>query len=322
MDGTGNFNRRKCCIGIRNRLRWILFIRCCYRNIPHSVFIGDLDATITCIATSLEFAEFRLVVLVLVQLIDFLFAIIIRQYSPPEDDAATVITNRHLVEFQVGIGSVVDRDCWFAVGFHRTTAIQVVGIDRDVAATGDQFIRHLDIDDLVATKGRNLVFMAVVIFDSPHQAQISHLVFQHLPFLLVADIGRQLVVIRQVFPLIGLNQFAQITPTRCQDICIVHRTGLDLPFQVGHMLVFCIQDTDGILAFTRIALIASIDGCAFWNFQARNRDIDLALDTCLQEPAIFHLDEVVGITGVIGFALFDGEHLLIALGRGIQSCNP
>ncbi len=151
-----------------------------------------------------------------------------------ENNTPIIIAQRHLIEFQISVRCVVNRNRWFAICLESTIAIKVVRIDCNVPTTGDQFIRHFDIGDLITARYRKPIFLTrFFILGCCPQAKFLHLIFQDCLFLQVSHIGGHLIL-SDSLAFIGFQQFIQLVPLRRQAVGIVHRPSLDLLDDVLH----------------------------------------------------------------------------------------
>ena len=98
-----------------------------------------------CITVHLR--KFRFFVRILVQFINLFFACIPgTKTGPPETDVASFLTNRDIVQLQIGVGLIVNLDLGCTAGLEFSFAVQVVRPYHNTAAA-DGNIRNLHVAD-------------------------------------------------------------------------------------------------------------------------------------------------------------------------------
>ena len=99
----------------------------------------------SCIAV--QFRKFRFFVRILVQLINLFFACIPgAKTGSPETDVAAFLTNRDIVQLQIGVGLIGNLDLGRTAGLQFSFPVQIVRPHHNTA-TADSNIRNLHIAD-------------------------------------------------------------------------------------------------------------------------------------------------------------------------------
>ena len=137
----------------------------------------------------------RVLVGILVQIVDFAVpGIAAADAVALESDLAAVVPDAHFVQLQVGVGLVVDVNRRLAVGIQLALTVQVVGLDRDIAAT-DGDLRDFRVADGVAAGDIHPDRSAVsVIFIRVHMPFV-HLIIDALALCHIAVVGGRVTAV-------------------------------------------------------------------------------------------------------------------------------
>ena len=186
--------------------------------------------------------EFSFFTFILVQFVDLVKACLAgRNAGTLEADVAAFVAHPDAVQFQIGVGQVVDFHLGFPAGFQFSLAVQVVGLHSDIAAA-DGNGRDFHIADGEAAGFKDLDGFSFRVLFRIKQAPLFHLVQDTLALLHIPQVGGQLgriagaVIRNQLFQRRQLGaQLGSVVHGTGSNILFLHQRFLIVPAGVGHL---------------------------------------------------------------------------------------